>query len=58
VIRAEIAAGLEHLDVWLDEARNWRNAALISSDSSKCDVRVIAADEEAAIARLVTSALR
>ena len=58
VIRAEIAAGREHLDVWLDEARNWRNAALISSDSSKCDVRVIEADEEAAIARLVTSALR
>jgi acetate kinase len=50
-IRAEICDRLAWLGVRLDPARNAANAASISSSDSKVEVRVIATDEEAMIAR-------
>jgi acetate kinase len=51
VVRARVAAGLEHLGVLLDPARNDANAPVVSTDASACIVRVIPTDEEAMIAR-------
>jgi acetate kinase len=50
-IREEIARGLEHLGIELDDARNAADAAVISADASVCTVRVIRTDEESIIAR-------
>jgi acetate kinase len=50
-IREEIARGLEHLGIELDDSRNAANAAVISADASVCTVRVIRTDEESIIAR-------
>jgi acetate kinase len=50
-VRSEIARGLEHLGVHLDEARNEASSAVISADGSACTVRVIRTDEESVIAR-------
>jgi acetate kinase len=50
-VRAEIARGLEHIGVRLDEARNLASSAVISADASACTVRVIRTDEESIIAR-------
>jgi acetate kinase len=50
-VRARVAAGLEHLGVLLDPARNDANAPVVSTDASACVVRVIPTDEEAMIAR-------
>ena len=49
-VRAEIARGLEHLGVDVDEARNEASGAVISTDASACTVRVIRTDEESIIA--------
>jgi acetate kinase len=49
-VRAQIARGLEHLGVVLDEARNARNDGAISGRTAGCDVRVIPTDEESVIA--------
>ena len=50
-VRAAVCARLGWLGVRLDGAANAANAACISSPDSKVEVRVIAADEEAMIAR-------
>lgn len=51
IVRGSICASLEHLGIELDDARNARAEAVISSDSSACAVRVVPTDEEAVIAR-------
>jgi acetate kinase len=51
LVRAEICSGLGHLGILLDEAANQRNDAKISSNSSRCAVRVIQSDEDLQIAR-------
>jgi acetate kinase len=51
VVRAEIARGLEHLGVRIDEARNARSEAIISADDAPCTVRVVKTDEERMVAR-------
>ena len=50
-VRAAVCARLGWLGVRLDGAANAANAACISSPDSKVEVRVIATDEEAMIAR-------
>src|SRR5499426_381823 len=50
-IRARICAGLAHLGVTLDAARNDAHAGVISCDASPVCVRVIPTDEEILIAR-------
>jgi acetate kinase len=50
-VRAEICAGLGHLGVRLDPARNEAHADTVSASDSPCAVRVIATNEELMIAR-------
>jgi len=50
-VRARVAAGLEHLGVAVDPARNDAGAPVVSTDASACTVRVIRTDEEAILAR-------
>jgi acetate kinase len=50
-IRERICARLAHLGLRIDSARNAANARVISADGSGCTVRVVAANEELAIAR-------
>jgi acetate kinase len=52
-IRQELARGLEHLGVRLDDARNGRNDAVVSVASARCKVRVLVVrtDEERMVAR-------
>jgi acetate kinase len=50
-VRARVAAGLEHLGVHIDVARNDGGGPIVSADASGCTVRVIRTDEEAVIAR-------
>ena len=50
-IRTQVAARLSWLGVRLDEAANAKNAAIISTPDSRIEVRVIATNEEAMIAR-------
>jgi acetate kinase len=50
-VRAQTCAGLEHLGVRLDEARNRANAPVISQPTSPCTVRVLPTDEDLVIAR-------
>jgi acetate kinase len=61
-VRAEIASGLEHLGVRIDEARNARSDAVVSVDGAACTVRVVKTNEERMVARhterLVSSARR
>lgn len=57
VVRAEICAGLEHLGIHLDAARNEASAGVISADASAVTVRVIRTDEEIVIARSVREVL-
>jgi acetate kinase len=51
-IRRRICDGLEFLGVSVDDARNRKNAAVISADGGQAAVRVIRTDEESVIARL------
>jgi acetate kinase len=51
VVRARITKGLEHLGIHLDEARNAASLPIISTDASRCTVRVIPTNEEWVIAR-------
>jgi acetate kinase len=53
IVRARICDGLGFLGIGLNKARNTRNAAVISTDSSRARVRVIRTDEELMIARSV-----
>lgn len=50
-VRGPICAGLEHLGIRIDPARNAEGAPVISADRSPCTVRVQATDEERMIAR-------
>jgi acetate kinase len=50
-IRGDIARGLDHLGVRLDDARNARGDAIISADGASCTVRVVSTDEERMVAR-------
>lgn len=50
-IRARVCAGLAHLGVHLDAARNDAHAPVISVDGSAVTVRIIPTDEERQIAR-------
>ena len=56
-IRARICDGLGFLGIELDETRNAKNAAVISTDASRATVRVIRTDEELMIARSITRVL-
>lgn len=49
-VRAEICTGLEHLGVVLDQSANRQNARRISVQQSKCEVRIVDADEDLEIA--------
>jgi acetate kinase len=51
VVRARVCAGLRHLGVTLDDARNAAGPGLISADASACTVRIVHTDEEVVIAR-------
>lgn len=53
VIRSQICEGLAFLGIELDEKSNARNAALISSSTSRVAVRVIHTNEELEIAKAV-----
>jgi acetate kinase len=53
LVRARICEGLNFLGIELNEARNAKNAAVISTDTSRATVRVIRTDEELMIARSV-----
>jgi len=57
VVRARICEGLEFIGVKLDQARNAKNAAKISTNGSRITVRVIRTDEELMIARSVSCVL-
>lgn len=57
-VRARIARGLEHLGVSLDEGRNDTGAAIISTETSRCTVRVLHTDEQSIIARETLRVLR
>jgi acetate kinase len=50
-VRAEICAGLEHLGVRLDPARNAAHADPLSAPGRACAVRVVATREDMMIAR-------
>ncbi len=52
-IRERICEGLGFLGIELDEPRNMQNAAVISPDAGRVEVRVIRTDEELMIARSV-----
>ncbi len=56
-VRARIVDHLEGFGIELDADRNARHAEVISSERSRCPVRVIAADEERAILRHVHALL-
>ncbi len=57
-IRAEVCARLAWLGLRLDEAANAAGAACISTPASTIEVRVIATDEEAMIARHTQATIR
>ena len=56
-VRAEICAGLAHLGIRLDPARNARGEGVVSAPGSAVEVRVVRAAEELVIARSVRDLL-
>jgi acetate kinase len=52
-VRARICEGLDFLGIKLDPTRNKKNAAVISTNTSRATIRVIRTDEELMIARSV-----
>jgi acetate kinase len=50
-IRDEVCCGLDHLGIAIDRARNDSHRDTISTDDSRCQVRVIATNENLMIAR-------
>jgi acetate kinase len=58
LVRARICEGLSFLGVELNETRNAKNAAVISTDASRATVRVMRTDEELMIARSVCRVLK
>ncbi len=57
-VRRRMCAGLAHLGIALDDARNLEGASIISAEAGACQVRVIATDEERMIARHTLRQLR
>ena len=57
MIRARICQGLGFLGLELNQERNAKNAALVSTDASRVDVRVIRTDEELMITKSVVRLL-
>ncbi len=57
IIRARICDELNFIGVKIDKARNKKSAAVISTNASKVNVRVIRTDEELMIARSVVRLL-
>ena len=57
IVRAKICAGLEYLDLKLDEARNASNDPIVSAHSSRVAVQALPTDEELTIARHVREML-
>jgi len=57
IVRDRICDGLEFLGIALDEKSNMAHASLISTETSRVQVRVIPTDEEWMIATLVNSKL-
>jgi acetate kinase len=53
LVRSRICAGLNFLEIELDESRNAETAAVISAPAGRVTVRVIRTDEELMIARSV-----
>jgi len=58
VIRARICDGLQFLGIVLDELRNEKGKAVISTEDSDVTVRVMHTDEESEIARSVSELLQ
>ena len=56
-VRDRVCRSLKFLGIELDEAKNFKNEAVISTDASKVCVRVIKTNEELMIARLVCNVL-
>jgi acetate kinase len=56
-IRQRICAGLEHLGIEIDSARNEANDPILSKQGSRATVRMIRTDEERYIAESVTKIL-
>ena len=56
-VRERVCEGLSFLGIVLDPRRNAVNATLISPDSARVRIRVLATDEELVIARAVNRAL-
>src|SRR4029077_15965880 len=56
-VGARVCGGLNFFGIALDEARNARNASVISTDAGPVTVRVIRTDEEIMIARAVARLL-
>ncbi len=50
-VREAVCAGLDHLGIRIEPVRNRRHADTISTDESRCAVRVIPTDEDLMIAR-------
>jgi acetate kinase len=50
-VRTEVCAGLEHLGVALDDARNTDGEEIISAVGSACTVRVVQTNEDLMVAR-------
>ena len=57
VVRARVCEGLGFLGIELDQERNAGNSGVISTETSRVDVRVIPTDEESMIARTVCRVL-
>ncbi len=57
VIRSRICSGFKYAGLILNEEKNHKNARLISNDSSKVNVYVIATNEELMMAKSVSSTL-
>jgi acetate kinase len=57
-VREEICRGLEFLGVAIDDQLNRQNAPVISRKQSRCEVRVMATDEDRMIARHTRATLR
>ncbi len=57
LVRSEICAGLAWIGVTLDEARNRAASKLVSDDASRCQVLVLASQEDEQIARHAWAAL-
>jgi len=57
LVRAEIARGLEHLGVRVDDAANAANAPIVSRPGAAVMVRVVPTDEERMVARHASAVL-